>query len=113
LIPRALIVLCLLAGLLAPKGAVVLAGAVPGMVQVVICTGHGLDVITLDAEGNPRRVEHDLPCSTVHALPQTGRVALGEAVRTVWFTTIVAPVATVAAQSVAFLRPLPRAPPRL
>tara|TARA_B100001167_G_scaffold187189_1_gene149139 strand:- start:401 stop:748 length:348 start_codon:yes stop_codon:yes gene_type:complete len=111
LIPRVLIILCLMAGLLAPKGAAVLASAVPGVVQMVICTGHGLDVITLDAEGTPRRVAHDLPCGAVHALADLGQTAPEGFARTRRVIAMTIPVAAAPQRDRAYLRPGPRAPP--
>ena len=49
---RALLLACLLTGLLLPKMGTALASALPNIMVYVICTAQGMEMITVDAEGN-------------------------------------------------------------
>jgi hypothetical protein len=54
LFARTLMVLCLSLSLVAPKASAALAWMLPDSFQsVVICTGYGISVVTLDANGTP------------------------------------------------------------
>lgn len=50
---RALLILALVTGILAPRMTAVAAQVVPGVEIIVICTGDSLQRIAIDAEGNP------------------------------------------------------------
>lgn len=69
---RLILLLGVILGVVLPKTSAALVGA--GMIQtnvVVICTGHGLQEILLDADGRPTeapQVIKDAPCLLVHAL---------------------------------------------
>ncbi|RPE71052.1 hypothetical protein EDD53_0165 [Pacificibacter maritimus] len=57
-------------GLIVPKSTVLLAelGVISGQV-IVICTGEGLQKITLDADGNPVEVDMETdPCALSHVI---------------------------------------------
>ena len=57
-------------GLIVPKSTVLLAdlGLISGQV-IVICTGEGLQKITLDADGNPVEVSMETdPCAFIHVV---------------------------------------------
>lgn len=69
---RLILLLGVVLGVVLPKTSAALVGA--GMIQtnvVVICTGHGLQEILLEADGRPTdapRIIKDAPCLLVHAL---------------------------------------------
>ncbi len=53
LIAKYVLVATLSVGLILPMMGAVLVDLVPGVTSFVICTGEGMTVITVDAEGNP------------------------------------------------------------
>lgn len=77
---RALMMLCLCAGLILPRISGVLLDLVPGVSAVVICTGDQMVVLHLDAQGQPVQVAQSEPdtCLTT-ADPAVGLVTMGAA----------------------------------
>jgi len=83
----------------------------PGTVQVVICSGTTITVITLDAEGNPveeRRLCPDYGQALLAALPDAplpARAAMPPARLGIW------PAPATPRRAAGRLRPMVRAPP--
>lgn len=110
---RILTLLLIVLGVAAP-GLSPAISAVGGLHATVICTGSGMRVIHLDANGDPVGevgVSHDAPCALVHAVADAPAVPAtevpGDFVLAARLGPVRAPEPLVAEQ----LRPGPRAPP--
>ncbi|WP_109468209.1 DUF2946 family protein [Albibacillus kandeliae] len=112
---RCILLTGVLMGVTLPKMTAVLAGVgLSAGNTVLICTGDGLEQITLDAEGNPveSKPVRDVPCLLTHALDHA--FAAEAAPRPAGFATIaVSLVRPALAAPDRFIHDAPsRAPPR-
>lgn len=79
---RIVLVMLLSVSLLLPMVSTALAAiGLSGSERIVICTGNGLQAITLDAEGNPSEpaqgVDEEIPCALVHTVGHVSEPELG------------------------------------